>query len=195
MTEAEVLELLEQSGAFLKGHFVLSSGLHSGEYIQCAQLLQYPERAEAACRALAESLRQANCETPAAVIGPALGGVVFAYELARQLRAKALFAERVDGRFHLRRGFSLSPGESVIVAEDVITTGGSAQEVVSLAEKMGARPIAVAALVDRSGGAALGAPLHALIRLSFQQFSPEDCPLCRQGLPLVKPGSRPGPPA
>ncbi|NIM04622.1 MAG: orotate phosphoribosyltransferase, partial [Armatimonadetes bacterium] len=151
MTDAEVIELLEKSGAFQKGHFALSSGLHSGEYVQCAQLLQYPERAEALCQALAKRIRQGDCGEAAAVIGPALGGVVFAYELGRQLGVKALFAERVEGRFHIRRGFSFQPGESVIVAEDVITTGGSAKEVVNLVEQSGGRPIAVAALIDRSG--------------------------------------------
>jgi len=191
MAEAEALALLRESGAFREGHFLLSSGLHSGEYVQCACLLQYPQEAEKVCQALAEKLRGAGLAPAEVVVGPALGGIILAYELARQLGARALFAERTEGKLSLRRGFGLAAGESVVVAEDVVTTGGSAQEVVGLVEEVGARPLAVAALVDRSGGrAAPGVPVHALVRLSLQQFSADECPLCRKGLPLEKPGSR-----
>ncbi len=193
MTESDFLGLLRESGAFQSGHFQLSSGLHSREYVQCALLLQYPDKAEAACRALADKLRQAGCGSPATIIGPALGAITVAYELARHLKARALFAERVEGKFSLRRGFALSPGEKVVVAENTITTGGSPQEVVKLVEQLGAKVIAVATLVDRSQGkSVLTVPLHSLVQLSLNEYVAADCPLCREGIPLVKPGSRPG---
>jgi orotate phosphoribosyltransferase len=191
MNQAEVISRLKATEAFLEGHFLLSSGLHGEAYVQCAKLLQYPQQAEAVCRALAEALHQAGIDTPDAVIGPALGGMIFAYELARQLGVKGIFAEREQGVFTLRRGFQLQPGEKVLVAEDVITTGGSVKEVVNLLKTAGVEVIGVACIVDRSSGTAeLGVPLYSLVQLPLKKYAAAECPLCRQGVPLVKPGSR-----
>ncbi len=189
MTETEILELFRRTGVLQEGHFRLTSGRHSDQYLQCAQVLQYPEHAEALCRQLAAWFADARVD---AVVGPALGGIIMAYEMARQLGCRALFAEREEGRMCLRRGFVLRPGERVLVAEDVITTGGSVNEVLEVVAAAGARSVGVAALVDRSGGEVdFGIPLRTLLRLRIPSYSPADCPLCRQGVPLVKPGSRP----
>jgi len=170
---------------------LLSSGLHGEAYVQCAKLLQYPQQAESVCQALAEALPKVERETLAGVVGPALGGMIIAYELARQLGVKGIFAEREAGAFTLRRGFSLSPGDSVLVAEDVITTGGSVKEVVTLLKAGGVEVVGVACLVDRSGGTAeLGVPLYSLVQLPLKKYTAAECPLCRRGEPLVKPGSR-----
>jgi orotate phosphoribosyltransferase len=194
MDQAEVISRLKETESFLEGHFQFSSGLHGEAYVQCARLLQYPRQAEAVCRALADLLPQAEQASLAAVVGPALGGMIIAYELARQLGVKGIFAERQEGVFTLRRGFCLSPGDKVLVAEDVITTGGSVKEVVTLLKAGGVEVVGVACIVDRSGGTAdPGAPLFSLAQLPLKNYSPEACPLCRQGIPLVKPGSRPRP--
>jgi len=191
MKPVEVISRLKDTEAFLEGHFLLSSGLHGDTYVQCAKLLQYPQQAEAVCRALAEALRQAGVNTPEAVVGPALGGMIFAYELARQLGCKGIFAEREQGNFALRRGFSLQRGERILVAEDVITTGKSVKEVVELLKAAEVEVIGVACIVDRSGGSAeLGAPAYSLVQLPLKKYTAAECPLCQQGRPLVKPGSR-----
>ena len=147
LSEAEVLDLLREHGALQQGHFLLSSGMHSSHYIQCALLLQYPELTARVCAALAEPFRSEEVQV---VLGPAIGAVVLAYETARQLRARALWAERSEGRMTLRRSFALSAGERVLVVEDVVTTGGSAKEVAALAERAGAVVVGVAAIVDLS---------------------------------------------
>jgi orotate phosphoribosyltransferase len=191
MNQAEIISRLKATEAFLEGHFLLSSGLHGEAYVQCAKLLQYPQQAEAVCQALAKSLRQAGPEAPVAVVGPALGGMIIAYELARQLGCKGIFAEREQGNFTLRRGFSLEPGEKVLVAEDVVTTGKSVKEVIDLLKGLRVEVIGVACIVDRSGGSAeLGVPLYSLVQLPLRKYAAAECPLCRQGVPLVKPGSR-----
>ena len=188
LTEAQILELLRRYGAVQEGHFLLSSGMHSRQYIQCALLLQYPEVAAQMCAALAEPFRAEQVHT---VLGPALGAVVLAYETARQLGARALWAERSEGRMALRRGFNLTSGERVLVVEDVVTTGGSAKEVAHLAERAGAVVVGVAAIVDRSGGGhRLRWHFEPLARLDVQAYLPASCPLCREGVPLLKPGSR-----
>lgn len=192
MTEAQAIQLLKDDQAFLEGHFRLSSGLHSGEYIQCAQALQYPKHAELLCAALAENLKAAGCPLPDVVIGPALGAIIVGYELARQLGVKSYFAERADEGFALRRGFALRAGEKVLIAENTITTGGSPQKVVELAQQAGAEVLGVATLVDRTGGKhVLTVPLYALVRLATQEYTAEECPLCAKGRALVKPGSKP----
>lgn len=188
LSEAEVLDLLREHGALQQGHFLLSSGMHSSHYIQCALLLQYPDLTARVCAALAEPFRSEEVQ---AVVGPAIGAVVLAYETARQLRARALWAERSEGRMTLRRSFTLSPGERVLVVEDVVTTGGSAKEVAALAERAGAAVVGVAAIVDRSaGGHGLRWRFEPLVRLDVEAYLPPLCPLCRDGVPVVKPGSR-----
>ena len=184
-----VLEVFRETGALLEGHFLLSSGLHSPKYLQCALVLQDPSRAERLCGQLARAF---TGETIDCVVGPALGGIVVAHELARALRTKAVFAERENGRMTLRRGFQIEPGQRVLLAEDVITTGGSLREVLAMVKAAGAEVAGVAALVDRTGARdpELGAPLTALVRLDVPIYPPEECPLCDKGLPLVKPGSR-----
>lgn len=178
---------LQETGALHAGHFELSSGLHSGHYFQCARLLQHPVEAVWACRELANRI-----PVPVdVVVGPALGGVIVAYEVARALGVRALFAERKDGVMQLRRGFEVAPGERILVVEDVVTTGLSAREAAACLEALGGKVVAYASLVDRSGGAAdFPAPFHALLRLNVEAFRPDECPLCEEGLPLVKPGSR-----
>lgn len=188
MREDEVLALFRRSGALLEGHFRLSSGLHSGGYLQCALVLQHPRDAEALGAALAAATRRLGAE---AVLSPALGGVVIGQEVGRALGVRALFAERHDGALTLRRGFSLSPDEKVLVVEDVLTTGGSTRETIEVATAAGADVVGACAIVDRSGGVhRLDVPFHALLSLQLATYQPESCPLCAQGLPVTKPGSR-----
>lgn len=183
-----IVELFWQSQALLEGHFVLTSGQHSAQYMQCAQVLQYPDFAERLGRELASSWQGQAVDT---VIGPAMGGIIVAHEVGRALGIRALFTERENGRMRLRRGFSFAPGERVLVVEDVITTGGSVQEVLALVREAGALPIGVAVLVDRSNRTAnFGLPLTSLLQLNIESFESRACPLCQAGLPVVKPGSR-----
>ncbi len=191
LTEAEFLELLRRTGALLEGHFLLSSGLHSPRYVQCARLLQHPALAARVGRALAERARELG--PVEAVVGPALGGIIVAHELARALSVRGMFAERVGGRLTLRRGFGIAPGESCLIAEDVVTTGRSSWEIAELVAACGGRVVGVACLVDRRPeAAALSLPLVSLVKLKLEAFPPAECPLCRRGVPLEKPGSRPG---
>ncbi|MEB3197723.1 MAG: orotate phosphoribosyltransferase [Candidatus Sericytochromatia bacterium] len=184
---AELTQRLLQTEALLEGHFALSSGLHSPRYVQCARLLQHPPQAAWAAEALARQM-----ETPCdVVVGPALGGVIIAHELARALQVRALFTERVEGAMMLRRGFTLAPGERVLIVEDVITTGGSAAEAAACVRALGAEVVGYACLVDRGGAGGLDAPCQALLALSVPTFAPADCPACRAGEPVIKPGSRP----
>ncbi len=182
------LKIFQDAGALLQGHFLLSSGLHSSRYLQCARALEDPQISEKLCRALGENFMN---DTIDAVIGPAMGGIILAYELARALGARALFAERECGKMCLRRGFSLSPQNRVLVAEDVITTGGSVKEVIELVKTKGAQVVAVASLADRSREKIeFGVRCVSLLKLDIKNFPPENCPLCKQGIELVKPGSR-----
>lgn len=186
--EGNVISLLLKTGGLLRGHFLLSSGLHSPQYLQCALLLQHPKRASHLGKELAKKFNQEKIEI---VIGPALGGIIIAYEVARALGTRALFSERVEEKMQLRRGFKINPGEKVLVVEDVITTGGSAKEVVELVNELGGVVVGVGALIDRSQGKVnFGVPLKTLASLNIETYSREACPLCREGLPLVKPGSR-----
>lgn len=188
MTEAEVLTIFRRSGALLEGHFRLSSGLHSPGYLQCALVLQHPREAEALGAALGNLVRSLGAQT---VMSPALGGVVIGQEVGRALGVRAIFAERADGKLTLRRGFALDPGEKVIVVEDVVTTGGSTRETMDVAREFGAVVVGACSIVDRSGGnQGLDVPFHALLKMDVKTYSPEACPLCAQGLPVVKPGSR-----
>ena len=186
----ETMEILKETGALKEGHFRLTSGLHSDHYVQCSQLLKLPKLAEKVCSALAEKFAD---NKPDVVVGPAIGGILVAYETARALDVPALFAERQDGVMTLRRGFVIEPGQKVLVTEDVFTTGGSAQEVVELIQGMGGDVIGAASIIDRTAGntVKLKVPYQSLIKFEFQTFDPADCPMCKQGIPAVKPGSRP----
>ena len=188
MTNDEVLSAFRRSGALLEGHFRLSSGLHSPGYLQCALVLQHPREAEALGAALGSIVRSLGAET---VLSPAMGGIVIGQEVGRALNVRAIFAERQDGALTLRRGFTLDPGEKVIVVEDVVTTGGSTRETMDVARAAGAIVVGACAIVDRSGGKqGLDVPFHALLPMDVKTYQPEECPLCQQGLPVVKPGSR-----
>jgi orotate phosphoribosyltransferase len=186
--DREVLDLFRKHEALLEGHFILSSGLHSDRYIQCALVLQHPRPAEHLGSELAWKLSDAHASV---VVAPALGGILVAHEVARALGVRALFTERVDGRMVLRRGFQLAPGERTLVVEDVITTGGSTRETIAAVEEAGGKVVATGALVDRSGGTAdLSLSRASLITLTVQNYDPAQCPLCADGVPAIKPGSR-----
>jgi orotate phosphoribosyltransferase len=188
MTSEQVLETYKKTGALLTGHFLLSSGLHSEQYLQSALVLQQPDIATKLCAALAEHFRDQRIEV---VIAPALGGVFVSHETARALGVRALFAERVNGELTLRRGFMIKPGERVLVVEDVITTGKSTRETISVVKKAGGVVVAAGSLVDRSGGKAdIGVPYRSLVTLEVPTYTPESCPLCKAGSAPVKPGSR-----
>lgn len=190
MTQDQVLILFRERGALLEGHFRLSSGLHSPSYLQCALVLQHPADAEGCGRAVAARLPDVK---PTAVLSPALGGLIIGHEVARALGVRAIFAERAEGVLTLRRGFSLEPGDRVVVVEDVLTTGGSTRETMEVARQWGATVVAAAAVINRSGSASpVDVPFAALADFSPPTYQPESCPLCAQGLPVVKPGSRPG---
>ena len=180
--------MFRRSGALLEGHFRLSSGLHSPGYLQCALVLQHPRDAEALGAALGAVVRAWGAET---VLSPALGGLVIGQEVGRALGVRAIFAERAEGTLTLRRGFALDPGEKVLVVEDVVTTGGSTRETMDVARAAGAVVVGACAIVDRSGGKqSLGVPFHALLPMDVKTYQPDACPLCAQGVPVVKPGSR-----
>jgi orotate phosphoribosyltransferase len=193
--EAEsILELFRDTGAYLKGHFRLTSGLHSSEYLQSALVLQHPAAAEKLGRLLAEQIRTISYESLAFVASPALGGLIIGHEVARALGTRFIFTERdpATGKMVLRRGFAVEPGEAGVVVEDVITTGGSTREVVELLNAAGAKILAAGSIIDRSGGHAnAGVPRVALASLQVAAHYPEQCPLCEAGIPVVKPGSRP----
>jgi len=189
MTVAEqVLQLLRATGAVLEGHFVLTSGQHSGGYVQCAQVLQYPQHAEALGHWLAERLRGTAVDV---VISPAVGGIVIGQEVARALGVRAIFGEREGGVMTLRRGFEVTAGERVLVVEDVTTTGGSVREVMQVAQERQGQIVGVGAILNRSAASLdLGVPLHVLATLQMQNYQPDACLLCQQGSQPVKPGSR-----
>jgi len=178
----------EETGAYLTGHFRLSSGLHSDRYLQCARFLMWPARAQVAGHELAAKLAEFS---PEVIVSPALGGVVIGHEVARALEVRAVFAERKDGAFALRRGFSIARGERVAVVEDVFTTGASTREVCGTVEAAGGRVVAVGSLVDRAAaGDGFAVPARSVLSLPIPAWSPEDCPLCAKGVPIDTPGSR-----
>lgn len=188
MTQNDVLDLYKKTGALLMGHFLLSSGLHSDQYLQSALVLQQPDMATKLCAALASRFRDLNIDV---VIAPALGGVFVSHETARALGVRALFAERVKGELVLRRGFTIQPGERVLVVEDVVTTGKSTKETIEVVKRAGGVVVAAGSLVDRSGGKAdLGVPYRSLAALEVPSYEPTACPLCKAGGLPVKPGSR-----
>ena len=189
-----ILALFRSTGAYLQGHFRLTSGLHSSEYLQCALVLQHPAAAERLGRLLAEQVRGLAGEPASMVVSPALGGLIIGHEVARALGTPFLFTERDADtkKMSLRRGFAVHPGQTAVVIEDVITTGGSTQDVIEVLESAGVRVLAAGSIIDRSGGHAdVGVPRVALATLQVAAHYPEECPMCQAGVPLVKPGSRP----
>jgi len=190
MEQNEALELYRRTGAYLEGHFRLSSGLHSPGYMQSALVLQRPADAELLGRGIAAQVKSVG---PTVVLSPALGGLIIGHEVARALGVRAIFAERAGGSaLTLRRGFTLAPGDRVLVVEDVFTTGKSTRETMDVAREAGASVVAAAAIVDRSGGEIdFGVPSYALVSLSVPTYEADRCPLCAQGVPVIKPGSRP----
>ena len=188
MTRDELLKIFRSTNALMRGHFELSSGLHSGHYFQCAVFLQHPKLAAKVCKELASKFAKAK---PTVVVGPAIGGIVVAYELARQLGVRAVFTERIDAEMALRRGFEVHRDDRALVVEDVITTGESARKVIDLLDAQGARVIGVAAIMDRSSGhATFGRriPYEKIMAIDFEAFRPSACPLCNEGVPVVRPG-------
>jgi orotate phosphoribosyltransferase len=188
MTRDELLDLYRRSGALLDGHFRLTSGLHSPGYLQCALVLQHPQHAEMLGRAIGDRTRDLR---PTVVLSPALGGVVIGQEVGRALGVRAIFVERQDGAMTLRRGFIIGEADRVLVVEDVVTTGGSTRETMQVARAAGGQVVGAACIVNRGGGKELGVPYVSLIDIDLPTYEPDRCPLCAQGLPVVKPGSRP----
>ena len=188
MTEKEVLELFEKHNALLTGHFKLSSGLHSEKYLQCALILQYPDIAERLSRALAKRFSKEKIDV---VIGPALGGITLAYEVARALGVRGIFTERHEQKMVLRRGFFIKGGEKALVTEDVVTTGGSTKEVIEVVKSLGGIVVGVGSIIDRSGGKIdFGTRFESLATIKVETFTEGVCPLCREGIAITKPGSR-----
>lgn len=194
MDSEEVMSIFKKTGALLSGHFQLRSGLHSDQFFQCALLLQYPDQAERLCVALAKKMRAEMGKTlqVAGVISPALGGIPVGHEVARALRVRHIFAEKEEGRLVLRRSFVIRPGERFVIAEDVVTRGGRVGEVIEIVRQHRGQPVAVAVLVNRSGGKAdfSGIPLFSLLDWEPVTWEPAECPLCQKGVPLDRPGSK-----
>lgn len=183
-----IVEILRDCGAVLQGHFRLSSGKHSDTYFEKFQILQYPQHVQTLCSELADRFR---AEQVSVVVGPTTGGVIIAYEVARQLGTRSIYAEREDNKRVLRRGFTLHEGERVLVVDDILTTGGSVREVLEMLEPYNVQVVGVGILVDRTGGQAdIGVPLQSLLQLHVEAWQPEECPLCHRGEPLTEPGSR-----
>lgn len=183
----EIKAIFQESGALLSGHFKLTSGKHSGQYVQCARVLENPEITQKLVAKWVERLQGVPVDV---VIGPAVGGIILSYELGRQLGKKAIFAEREGGKLTLRRTFAIEPGERVVVVEDVVTTGGSVLETMEVVKQAGGTVEAVCALVDRGSGFDPGTLYVPLLTIDIASYLPEECPYCRGGLPLTAPGSR-----
>ena len=190
LTREKLLGMFRKSNALQRGHFELSSGLHSGHYFQCAQVLQYPKQTSAICREIARRFRSGK---PTVVIGPAIGGLLVAFETARQLGVRAVYAERVDAEMQLRRGFTVTKKDRVLILEDAITTGESARKVDALVSGFGAKVVGIGTVVDRSGGKVRfpGRRFVRLLSLAFETFPPHDCPLCSEQIPVSRPGRIP----
>jgi orotate phosphoribosyltransferase len=188
MTEKEIINLFINSDALLKGHFLLTSGKHSNQYFQCAQALQYTDITTKICSELAEEFKNFEVD---GVIAPAMGGIIVGQETARLLGKRFIFTERENKEMKLRRNFKINPGEKFLVCEDVITTGGSVREVIDIVKENKGEVVGVAVIVDRSGGKIdFGYPLKSVLQLDVEVYEPEECPLCKDGIPLAKPGSR-----
>ncbi len=188
MTREEKIKLLEDAQVLQTGHFRLTSGRHSDKYMQCARVFEDAKYAEPICKDIADAFRDEKIDL---VVGPAIGGVIITYEVARQLGVRNIFAERENGVMTLRRGFAVEPGSRVLVVEDTITTGGSVKEVIALVKEKGGIVVGVGSVVDRSNGNVdFGVPLHAAVSMEVVSYEEADCPLCKQGFPVIKPGSR-----
>ena len=187
MSEKEVEDLLIETSAIMEGHFLLTSGLHSPRYVEKFNVLQKPVYTEKLCKAMAEKFKDANIET---VVGPVTGGILLAHETGKALGTRAIFTERENGKMTFRRGFTLHEGERVLIVEDIVTTGGSIREVIDVVKEHGGIPVAVSMLVDRSGGKATfgDVPSTALLHMDVQTYKPEECPLCKAGIPMTKRG-------
>jgi orotate phosphoribosyltransferase len=186
--ENDILEIFKKTGALLQGHFLLTSGRHSNMYFQCAKVLQYPEYTEQVCRIIADNFKDFEIDT---VISPAMGGIIVGQEVARQLNKRSIFAEREDKKLTLRRGFSIDKGEKILVCEDVVTTGGSVFEVIDIVKEQGGEVVGVGFIVDRSNGKVdFGYPQKSTMKMEVISYTPDECPLCKENIPLVKPGSR-----
>ena len=187
LTEKEVEDLLIETSAIMEGHFLLTSGLHSPRYVEKFNVLQKPVYTEKLCKAMAEKFKDANIET---VVGPVTGGILLAHETGKALGTRAIFTARENGKMTFRRGFKLHEGERVLIVEDIVTTGGSIREVIDVVKENGGIPVAVSMLVDRSGGKATfgDVPATALLHMDVQTYKPEECPLCKAGVPMTKRG-------
>jgi orotate phosphoribosyltransferase len=187
MTEQKILQIFKDSNSLLEGHFVLTSGLHSPHYVEKFRVLEQPHYTEILCKEIAEKFRNDNITV---VAGPMTGGIILAYETGKQLGKRAIFTERVDGKMRFRRGFTLSPEDRVLIVEDIITTGGSVLEVIDEVRRFNSTIAGIGALVDRSGGRAdFGYTFKPLVTLDVVAYKPEECPLCKSGVPVTKPGS------
>lgn len=188
MTKEQALKIFENTGAILKGHFLLTSGRHSDTYMQCAKLFIHPKKAEEICKALVEKLKGIKIDL---VASPAMGGIIMGYEIARQLNVPNVFFERENGAMSLRRGFTIAKGANVLVVEDVVTTGGSVKEVIEKVLGISGKVAAVASIVDRSGGTVnFGVDFISVLKLDIKSYESKDCPLCKEGIEVIKPGSR-----
>ncbi|MEG6584639.1 orotate phosphoribosyltransferase [Dendrosporobacter sp. 1207_IL3150] len=188
MNEDEVKQLFIETGAIMEGHFLLTSGLHSPMYVEKFQVLQHPNYTAKLCEALAKKFADENVEV---VVGPVTGGILLAHEVGKSLGTRAIFTERENGKMTLRRGFVIKPGERVLIVEDIVTTGGSIQEVLDVVLDQGGVPVGIGMLVDRSGGKAqFSVPYKALLNLTVTTYQPDNCPLCQSGIPMTKRGSR-----
>ncbi len=190
LTQEEIIKIFKEKEVMLEGHFLLTSGRHSDKYMQCAKLFQYADTSALICKQLAGQFDGKKIDL---VVGPAIGGIIMAYEMGRQLGVKNIFAERENGVMTLRRGFEAPAGANVLVVEDVVTTGGSVREVIALMKESGANVVGVGAVVDRSAGQVdFGCEFRAVLSMEVKSYDPAECPICGSGLPLVKPGSRKG---
>lgn len=187
MTENEIFQIFKDSGALLDGHFVLTSGLHSPQYIEKFRVLEQPRYTEMLCKEMAEKFKD---EGVTVVVGPMTGGIIIAHDVGKFLNTKSIFTERVDGKMKFRRGFTIKPTDKVLIVEDIISTGGSVQEVIDEVEKYGAEIVGIGCLVDRSGGKAkFKYPLKPLVKMDVVVYKPDECPLCKNNAPITKPGS------
>ncbi|AKA71762.1 orotate phosphoribosyltransferase [Clostridium scatologenes] len=187
-TDKMVIDTLKEVGALLEGHFLLSSGKHSNRYCQCAKLLQYPDKAAKVLKVVADKLKDVDFDI---IVGPAMGGVVVSYELARQTGKPGIFAERQDGKMTIRRGFEIKKGQKAIISEDVITTGKSFLEVANIIKELGGEVVGIICIVDRRAeGVEVDYPLYSAVKLDIKSYEKEECPMCKEGTPYVKPGSR-----